>query len=752
MPEPLTSLVILCCNEADCTRLCLEGVLRHTTPPYELVLVDNGSTDATPALLEGFRHRPGPERVEVIHNDTNLGYPAGCNQALRRARGEYVVLLNNDVVVTPVWLDGLLRTARGEGAGLVGPVSNYASPPQLVPAAYADLASLDAFALGRHREYAGGVLRVPRLTGFCLLVEREVFERVGLLDERFGPGFFDDDDLCLRAARAGFRMAVALDVYVHHFGSRTFSTLGLDPHRLLAENLARFRDKWGPEAAAAYRLPAPAAPQSLPAHQTPILVSPGPTDVSSRARVSLCLIVRDEEANLPDCLGPVRGLFDEVVVVDTGSADRTREVAEGLGARVYESAWRDSFAEARNASLDHATGEWVFWLDADDRLDNDNIEKLRDLLARLGGEKVGYLMRVLCPPAPGEGSEIAGDSSTAVDHLRLFPNLPGLRWRYRVHEQILLPLRKLGVPARASNVVIRHTGYQDPALRARKLQRDLRLLRLDAAEHPDDPYVLFNLGWVHLQQGHAAEAVALLERARLLAPAEFSIIAKLHALLAHARLRLGQHAEALRACHEGRERRPADPELLFLEGVLLHQTGDHAGAEASLLRLLGSPARGQANSLDLGLWGHKARHNLAQVYRALRRPEDEERQWRAALQAAPGNGLSFLGLGELYLRQGREAELEQLLGEMRACPGLAAEVVMLEAQRLLKRRAWADARVLLEGAFPRHPRVTGLRVLLAQALDRLGQRGPAERLLDEVLAAEPANPAARKVLGRIRSR
>src|SRR5262249_35977342 len=111
-----------------------------------------------------------------------------------------------------------------------------------------------------------------------------------------------------------------------------------------------------------------------------------PTAIASRVksparpRVSLCLIVRNEEANLPACLGSSADLVDEVVVVDTGSIDRTKEVAARLGARVFDFPWVDSFAAARNESLRHATGEWIFWLDAADRLDEENHQRLRALL------------------------------------------------------------------------------------------------------------------------------------------------------------------------------------------------------------------------------------------------------------------------------------------------------------------------------------------------------------------------------------
>ena len=101
-------------------------------------------------------------------------------------------------------------------------------------------------------------------------------------------------------------------------------------------------------------------------------------------RISLTMIVRNEEHNLPDCLEPVANLFDEMIVVDTGSTDRTKEVAQRCGAKVIDFTWVDDFAAARNESLKHATGQWIMWLDADERLDEVNRERLRRVLAGRG--------------------------------------------------------------------------------------------------------------------------------------------------------------------------------------------------------------------------------------------------------------------------------------------------------------------------------------------------------------------------------
>jgi glycosyltransferase involved in cell wall biosynthesis len=217
--------------------------------------------------------------------------------------------------------------------------------------------------------------------------------------------------------------------------------------------------------------------------------------VSGRPRVSLCLIVRNEEATLGACLASAAGLVDEVIVVDTGSTDRTRDVAARMGARVVEFAWCDDFAAAPNESIRQATGDWIFWLDADERLDADNRRKVAELFAGLGREQAAYLMQQLSATEDPHGSHLA------VDQVRLFRRDPALRWRYRVHEQILLAIRAAGHEVRRTDIVIAHAGYEDAAASARKLRRNQALLEREVADLPDDPIPLYQLGLVYQQLG-----------------------------------------------------------------------------------------------------------------------------------------------------------------------------------------------------------------------------------------------------------
>ena len=153
----------------------------------------------------------------------------------------------------------------------------------------------------------------------------------------------------------------------------------------------------------------------------------------TKPTVSLCMIVRDEEKNLPHCLKGMAGLVDEIIVVDTGSTDATKTVAANLGAKVYEFPWIDDFSAARNESCRHATGDYIFWLDADDRLDEVNLKRLKDLFENLGAtdpNRNSVFIMSWISKVPGNKPEVGGT------HRRLYPNRAGFKWIGRVHEQI----------------------------------------------------------------------------------------------------------------------------------------------------------------------------------------------------------------------------------------------------------------------------------------------------------------------------
>jgi glycosyltransferase involved in cell wall biosynthesis len=265
---------------------------------------------------------------------------------------------------------------------------------------------------------------------------------------------------------------------------------------------------------------------------------------SGKARVSLTMIVRNEEQNLPTCLGSVRGLFDEIVVVDTGSTDRTKMIAAEFGARVVDFVWIDDFAAARNVALEQATGDYAMWLDADDVIEPREREKLQALLSRLQpGRKEAYVMRCVCDTADG--------ANLAVDHPQLFPLLPGIRWERRVHEVIDAALTRAGVSMTWTDIVIRHRGYADAAVHERKRQRNLTLLQKDLGDRPDDAFTYYYVGTSAFERGQWLEALGYFIVSLAKWGTTQSIACKLFAMIAWSNEKLTRYAESLRVCNEG---------------------------------------------------------------------------------------------------------------------------------------------------------------------------------------------------------
>ncbi len=240
--EALTSIVILTYNELEYTKKCVESIQKYTAEPYELIFVDNGSTDGTIEYLQSL------SGTRVIANPINMGFGAGCNQGIAQAGGEYIVLLNNDTVVTEGWLTRMIIRAESDpSVGMVGPMSNYVVGPQLImPVPYGDdLLKMHEFASNISVANKGVSFQVFRLVGFCILLKRSVVEKIGGFDESFGRGNFEDDDLCIRANLAGFKLLVCKDVLIHHFGSRTFSGAKIDYRKMMNRNWMKFKEKWG---------------------------------------------------------------------------------------------------------------------------------------------------------------------------------------------------------------------------------------------------------------------------------------------------------------------------------------------------------------------------------------------------------------------------------------------------------------------------------------------------------------------------
>lgn len=236
----LTSIIIPTYNALPLLQSCIHAIKQHTSEQYEIIVVDNGSLDGTAEFCRS-------EGLTFASLSANEGFPAACNIGLRMAAGENLLLLNNDVIVSRDWLKNLLAGLySGEDVGLIGPTSNRVSGKQQIKLNYRELAGFQDAAARYVISHQGIRLQVKRLVGFCLLFRRKVMEDIGLLDERFSPGHYEDDDYCYRARRHGYQLLIARDCYVHHLGSASFKRHKQQVlRRLIAKNRRKFIRKWG---------------------------------------------------------------------------------------------------------------------------------------------------------------------------------------------------------------------------------------------------------------------------------------------------------------------------------------------------------------------------------------------------------------------------------------------------------------------------------------------------------------------------
>jgi Tfp pilus assembly protein PilF len=431
--------------------------------------------------------------------------------------------------------------------------------------------------------------------------------------------------------------------------------------------------------------------------------------------LGLCMIVKDEEEMLGKCLEAVAPAVDEIVIVDTGSTDRTIEIARSHGAKVIEQAWTGSFSKARNTSFEHATTDWIVYLDADEVLVADDVHRLRSLTGKTWREAF-YLALTSFTGETGD----AGAVTNSV--LRVFRNRPSYRFEGRLHEQIAhnLPFYAAG-RLEQSSVRVDHYGYLGAVRDAKeKSRRNLELLKAQQAESAPSAFLHFNIGTEYAAIGDYTSALTELERSWTLVQAGGEegndYVPTLVQRLVTALRASGRPEDAISQAETGLKRFPGFTDLVFAQAQAALALGREDEAIAYWDRCIemgDAPARYGA---AVGAGTHRPRIALAELY--MRRGNLE--QARELLDWCVAKHPDFVGLVDPYatvlLRSG--VAPEQVESHF---PELTPAARFLLAGALYRHGAMSAAEAQYRLVLEARPSSAQVRVQLAESLLNQGR-------------------------------
>ncbi len=235
--EVKCDIIVLTWNQKSLIKDFVKSLLKNTFTPSRLIIIDNASKDGTQEYLRSVKGN-GNVKIEVVFNKENLGYVGGMNQGLEMSKAEYVCLMNNDVLMTKGWLSKMIRIAESyPQIGIVNPQSNNFGvfPPKNM--------DIDRFAQTLEK-YGTDFVEFNTCIGFCMLIKREVIEKIGFLSTEFAPIFFEDTDFSMRAKEAGYLCVGALAAYVWHHEHKAVSKMK-EKEEIFRRNRKKFEKKWG---------------------------------------------------------------------------------------------------------------------------------------------------------------------------------------------------------------------------------------------------------------------------------------------------------------------------------------------------------------------------------------------------------------------------------------------------------------------------------------------------------------------------
>lgn len=452
------------------------------------------------------------------------------------------------------------------------------------------------------------------------------------------------------------------------------------PNCFAAETEALVR-RWSPIA------PRSAAPTAATAGSDTKAPSSSPREVpwaGRTPRVSLCMIARNEQRFLRQCLTHARAAVDEIIVVDTGSTDDTVAIAESFGAKVLHSPWQDDFSAPRNVALRAATGDWILVLDADEFVQGDGCARIRELVEN--PTTSGYHLHFI---------NIYGQGKTlGVMMVRLFRNLPGIAYEGVIHEQVTPSLQRLGAERGlvlgCADVVVEHHGYTDEVMDQRgKNARNERLFEKQLAQHPDDVYAHYKYGdFLRRIPGRAADARRLLDRCLELVlagppslPRGLPYAGEVAALCALEASRVGELERARQVVDTALRRFVPTPNLHYLAASLALAEGRAEDAILHYRRCLAYRGQVLVVPIQEGITSYVSLAGIAQAWMLRGDFERARRLLEQAIAIEPSWEVAHLALSRLWLQCGDNNKALRVLTDYLAArpdsPGACQQTTLI---------------------------------------------------------------------------
>jgi len=242
---PKVSIILVTYNNLDFTKACLDSMKKYNNySNCEIIVVDNLSQDGTREYLT--EYEKNHSNFKAILHDCNSGFSAGNNIGIKASKGEYIILLNNDTVVTPNWIQNLIKHFKlDNNIGMVGPRTNNIGNESRLETHYTKSEEMIEESYSIYYDNIDKQYNISILAFFCVAITREIIEKIGLLDEAYGIGMFEDDDYCMRVKEQGYKLICADDVFIHHHLSASFDKNPEWKEQLFKKNKAIYENRWG---------------------------------------------------------------------------------------------------------------------------------------------------------------------------------------------------------------------------------------------------------------------------------------------------------------------------------------------------------------------------------------------------------------------------------------------------------------------------------------------------------------------------